>query len=251
VPRDWDAAAYDRLSAPMTRWGAEVVGRLGLRGDERVLDAGCGSGRVTSILLDRLPAGRVVALDGSPSMIEAASTNLRRFGDRVEFVIADLQRPLPVAGTVDAILSTATFHWVPDQDALYRNLAAALRPGGRLVAQCGGKGNTATVEAALRDLGRDLGDKRFATPEETRERLQRFGFKDIEVWLHDEPTPIPSEDLEAYLRTICLGSHIEAMSPDEASAFVHEVAIRLPGPRIDYVRLNITATRASLGGGPR
>jgi trans-aconitate 2-methyltransferase len=244
VPRDWDAAAYDRLSAPMARWGAEVVDRLELRGDERVLDAGCGSGKVTSILLGRLPAGRVAALDGSPSMIEVARTNLRRFGDRVEFVVADLQEPLPIEGTVDAILSTATFHWISDQDALYRNLAAVLRPGGRLVAQCGGKGNIATVEAAVNDLGYDFGAKRFATPEETRERLQRFGFADIEVWLHDEPTPIPAEDLEPYLRTICLGSHVEAMSPDDGAAFAHEVAIRLPEPRIDYVRLNITASRA-------
>jgi len=244
VPRDWDAAAYDRLSTPMTRWGAEVVGRLELRGDERVLDAGCGSGKVTSILLDRLPAGRVVALDGSPSMIEVARTNLGRFGDRVEFAVADLQEPLPIEGKVDAVLSTATFHWIPDQDALYRNLAAVLRPGGRLVAQCGGKGNIATIDAAVQRLGHDLGDKRFATPEATRERLEHFGFEDIDVWLHDEPTQVPSEDLEAYLRTICLGSQVEAMGPDEAAAFVHEVAIRLPGPRIDYVRLNITASRA-------
>jgi trans-aconitate 2-methyltransferase len=244
MPRDWDAAAYDRLSAPMTRWGEEVLGRLDLRGDERVLDAGCGSGKVTAMLLDRLPRGSAVALDGSPSMIDLARSNLRRFGDRVGFVLADLQEPLPIDGAVDAVFSTATFHWIPDQDALYRNLAAVLRPGGRLVAQCGGAGNIGTIETALRDLGRDLGDKRFTSPQETRARLARFGFTDVAVWLHEEPTPIPLEDLEPYLRTICLGSHVEAMGPDEAAAFVHEVAIRLPGPRIDYVRLNITATRA-------
>jgi trans-aconitate 2-methyltransferase len=245
VPRDWDAAEYDRLSTPMIRWGEDVVRRLELRGDERVLDAGCGGGKVTAMLLGRLPAGRAIALDGSPSMIEVARTNLRRFGDQVEFVVADLQEPLPIDGTVDAILSTATFHWIPDQDSLYRNLAAVLRPAGQLVAQCGGKGNIATVDAALRELGYDLGNKRFVTPEETRDRLQRFGFTDIEVWLNDEPTQIPPEDLEPYLRTICLGSHVEAMSPDEATAFAHELATRLPGPQIDYVRLNITARRSS------
>jgi trans-aconitate 2-methyltransferase len=198
---------------------------------------------VTAMLLGRLPAGRVIALDGSPSMIEVARTNLRRFGDRVEFAVADLQDPLPIDGTVDAILSTATFHWVPDQDALYRNLAAVLRPAGQLVAQCGGKGNIATIDAALRELGHDFGDKRFMTQQETEDRLQRAGFTDVEVWLHEEPTPIPQQDLEPYLRTICLGSHVEAMSPDDAATFVHEVAIRLPGPQIDYVRLNIKARR--------
>jgi trans-aconitate 2-methyltransferase len=245
VPRDWDAAAYDRLSAPMTRWGAEVVERLELRGDERVLDAGCGSGKVTSMLLGRLPSGRVVALDGSSSMIELAKDRLRAFGERVIFVVADLQEPLPIEGSVDAVLSTATFHWVPEQDALYRNLATVLRSGGQLVAQCGGAGNIATVEAALRELGHDLSEKRFATPEETRDRLQRFGFSDIEVWIHDEPTEIPPGDLEPYLEAICLGAHVEGMSAEDAAAFAHEVAIRLPGPRIDYVRLNINARRSS------
>ena len=108
-PRDWDAATYDRVAEPQTRWGR--------------------------VVLDRLPRGRVVALDGSPSMIEEAR---RRFtGDaRVELVTADLAQPLPVSQPVDAILSTATFHWIADHAALFRNLAAVLRPGGRLVVLC-------------------------------------------------------------------------------------------------------------------
>src|SRR5512144_2104322 len=120
--------------------GEAVLERLTLRGDERVLDAGCGSGRVTERLAERLPAGHVVALDGSASMVRQARVRLARFGERVSYVVADLGRPLPIASRVDAILSTATFHWVPDHDALFRNLAAIVRPGGRLVAQCGGAG---------------------------------------------------------------------------------------------------------------
>ena len=153
MTRDWDARTYDRVADPQTRWGAVVLDRLPLDGDERVLDAGCGSGRVTELLAARLPRGRVVALDGSPSMIEAARDRLAPFGDRIEYVVADLGRPLPIDGTVDAILSTATFHWVPDHDALFANLAAVLRPGGRLVAQCGGAGNIATVKAVLATIG--------------------------------------------------------------------------------------------------
>lgn len=80
MPRDWDAATYDRIADPMFRWGAVVAGRLDLAGDETVLDAGCGSGRVTEVLLERLPRGRVEALDGSPSMIEQALRRLRRSG---------------------------------------------------------------------------------------------------------------------------------------------------------------------------
>ncbi|HEX7473081.1 MAG TPA: methyltransferase domain-containing protein, partial [Candidatus Limnocylindrales bacterium] len=121
MTNDWDAATYDRIADPQARWGSAVLDRLPLRGDERVLDAGCGSGRVTAQLLERLPDGEVVALDASPAMVEEAR---RRLGDdaRLTFVVADLLEPLPVVPPVDAILSTATFHWVTDHDRLFRNL---------------------------------------------------------------------------------------------------------------------------------
>src|SRR3954447_11822891 len=124
MPREWDARSYDRVAAPMTSWGTAVLERLPLDGDERVLDAGCGSGRVTELLAERLPRGEVIALDGSAAMVEACRERLARFGDRVEYVVADLGAPLPIADPVDAVLSTATFHWVPDHDSLFRNLAA-------------------------------------------------------------------------------------------------------------------------------
>lgn len=253
MPRDWDAATYDRLSAPQTRWGADVVGRLELRGDETVLDAGCGTGRITEMLMSRLPRGASIALDGSPAMIERARQKLVRFGDRVEFVVADLRLPLPLDRPVDAILSTATFHWILDHDALFRNLAAVLAPGGQLVTQCGGHGNIASIESALHELGHGFaGRKHYATVDETTERLRRSGFTEIEVWTNDAPTSIAPNDLEAYLETICLGDHVAEMSPQEAATLVSEVARRLPGSQIDYVRLNINARRADgASRGPR
>ncbi|HEX5148335.1 MAG TPA: class I SAM-dependent methyltransferase, partial [Candidatus Limnocylindrales bacterium] len=127
APRDWDARTYDRVAEPQTRWGRAVLDRLPLVGDERVLDAGCGSGRVTELLAARLPRGHVVALDASAAMIETARERLAPLAERVEFVVADLGLPLPLAEPVDAVLSTATFHWVPDHDALFANLAAVLR----------------------------------------------------------------------------------------------------------------------------
>jgi trans-aconitate 2-methyltransferase len=242
TPRDWDAATYDRLAAPMTRWGRIVVDRLDLRGDERVLDAGCGTGKVTAMLRARLPRGEVVAIDGSASMVALARERLGE--DRVEYLVADLQRGLPVEPPVDAVLSTATFHWIPDHEALFANLAAVMQPGAQLVAQCGGRGNIASVEAALRDMGESFaGRKQFAGPEDTRARLHAAGFTDIEAWLQDEPTPLDPRDLEPYLATIALGDHVEGMSEDARRRFVHEVAVRLPASAIDYVRLNITARR--------
>lgn len=229
----------------MTRWGAAVLDRLVLGGDERVLDAGCGSGRVTELLVERLPRGSVVALDASPAMIEQARVKLARFGERVTYVVADLGLPLPIEGEVDAILSTATFHWVPDHDALFRNLAAVLRPGGWLVAQCGGAGNIANVQRVLAGVGDGwLGDVHFETPEATTRRLEQAGFDDISCWLTDEPTVLePGPPFEAFLRTVVLGSHVARLPESERDAFVREVASKLPEARIDYVRLNIVARR--------
>ena len=244
--RDWDAATYDRVAGPQTRWGATVLGRLPLAGDETVLDAGCGTGRVAEQLLERLPRGRVVALDGSPSMVAEARRRLGRFGDRVEFLVADLARPFELPGgiLVDAILSTATFHWVTDHDALFRNLAAVIRPGGRLVAQCGGAGNIASVREILATVGDGwLGTNRYETPEATEARLRAAGFVDVETWLQPEPTRFERRELETFLRTVVLGAHLERLPEIERDAFVHEVASRLPEPVIDYVRLNIVAAR--------
>jgi trans-aconitate 2-methyltransferase len=230
----------------MARWGASVVDRLPLEGDERVLDAGCGTGRVTAVLAERLPNGRVIALDGSRSMIEQARDRLATFGDRIEYVVADLGSPLPIHRPIDAILSTATFHWVPDHDALFRNLAAVLRPRGRLVAQCGGVGNIASIQAVLATIGDGwLGDVHFETPEATARRLEAAGFVDVDCWLSDEPTTFePGEPFETYLRTVVLGSHVARLPESERAAFVQEVARRLAEPRIDYVRLNIGARLA-------
>ena len=245
MPRDWDAATYDRIADPQLRWGSAVLDRLKLDGGDAVMDAGCGSGRVTELVAERFTAARIVALDGSPSMIDQARGRLERFGDRVTFVLADLMHPLPVEEPVDAIFSTATFHWIPDHDALFANLGGAMRPGARLVAQCGGAGNLGSVVRVLDELGADtFTGKVFATPEETEARLRRAGFDEIESWLHAEPTPFESLGaLETFLRTVVLGDHVHGMSEDEASAFTHAVASRLPGLELDYVRLNIGAKR--------
>jgi len=245
-PRDWDASSYDRVAAPMTRWGAAVLDRLEAGDGDRVLDAGCGSGRVTELLLERSATGRVVALDASPAMIAAARARLGRFGHRVEYVQADLGRPLPIAESVDAIVSTAAFHWVPDHDAMFRHLADVLRPGGQLVAQFGGEGNIASVRAVLATLGDGwLGPAHFESVEATVRRLEAAGFSGIEAWLQPEPTEFePGEPFETYLATVVLGAHLDRLPEGDRPAFVRAVAGRLRGPRIDYVRLNVVARRA-------
>jgi trans-aconitate 2-methyltransferase len=242
VPHDWDAATYDRLPIPMTGWGLEVLDRLRLRGDETVLDAGCGTGRVTEALRERLPRGHVIALDASPSMIAAA---LERLGsDRMTYLTHDLVDPIPI-DPVDAILSTATFHWVPDHDRLFANLAAVLRPRGQFAAQCGGWGNLERVNAAAEHAaGIDLrATKVYATPEETWTRMEAEGFVDIETWLTEAPVELPPDELEPYLRTVILSGEVARRSPEEADELVHAVALELGEPAIDYVRLNVLARK--------
>jgi trans-aconitate 2-methyltransferase len=246
--RHWDAPTYDRISDPMTRWGEEVLGRLPLTPGDTVLDAGCGTGRVTELLLEKMAGGRVVALDAAAAMLTEARARLARFADRLLFVEADLLDLAPDTlggwGPVDAVLSTATFHWVLDHDRLFDNVAGVLRPGGRLVAQCGADGNIASVIEAVRATGTArAGAWLYASPEDTRRRLEASGFTDIEVWTHPEPTPIDPDDLEAYLETVCLRTHVASMAPAERREFLSAVVGFLGEPVIDYVRLNIVARR--------
>ncbi len=247
---DWDAVTYDRLADPQTRWGQTVLGWLRLSGGETVLDAGCGTGRVTELLLSRLPRGRVIALDVSPAMLELARGRLAGDGDRVRFIEADLVELAPAMlggdAPVDAVFSTATFHWITDHDRLFGNLASVLRPGGQLVAQCGARGNVKTVIAAARAAGADrIGTWQFASPAETRRRLARAGFTGVRVWAHPEPTPLPAgAPLAEFLETICLHEYAGTLPPERRRAFAQQVAAALPAPVIDYVRLNIVARRS-------
>ena len=247
MTRDWDAATYDRVSGPQVEWAERVLERLPLRGDETVLDAGCGSGRVTRLLLDRLPRGRVVAVDSAPSMVEHARAALDPAQSTV--LRADLTE-LELDEPVDAAFSNAVFHWIGDHDVLFARMHAALRPGGRLVAQCGGRGNVESFHAAATEVAAERpyaahlagwrGPWNFAGPEETAERLERAGFTDVETWL--EPYPVVPEDPSGFIRTVCLGNHLERLPQELRDPYVEAVRER-SGPEIDYVRLNIEASR--------
>ena len=233
----------------MTRWGASVLERLDLRGDETVLDAGCGSGRVTAMLLERLPRGHVVAVDGAPSMVEHAR---RRLGDRATVIQSDLTE-LRLDEPVDAVFSNAVFHWVADHGRLFARLRDAMKPGARLIAQYGGEGNVANFHEVANEVAAEeafapyiagfRGPWNFTTAEYARDTLEAAGFEDVRTWLETAPMR-PAEPRE-FIRVVCLGHHLPAL-PDELKAqYVDAVADRLGDPiEIDYVRLNVDARRA-------
>lgn len=245
--RDWDGATYDRISAPQQAWGREVLERLPLRGDELVLDAGCGSGRVTEMLLERLPRGRVIAVDASPSMVESARERLGPAVDVQVMNLLDLELEKPL----DAILSTATFHWIADHERLFARLHAALRPGGRLIAQCGGEGNVRRTRAAAQAASEQEpfaeymagwdGPWNFSPAGLAQERLLAAGFREARCWLL--PVTVEPPEPREFLRTVNLGSHLSRLPGELREPFVTAVHERLDDPyTIDYVRLNIDAT---------
>ncbi|MCC6179581.1 MAG: methyltransferase domain-containing protein [Chloroflexi bacterium] len=257
---EWDASAYHRVANPHVTWGQRVLARLHLRGDERILDAGCGTGRLTAELLGRLPNGRVLAVDISENMLAVAREHLApRFGSQVTFLCANLQ-DLTLAEPVDAIFSTAALHWVPDHARLFRHLHGALRPGGWLVAQCGGGPNIKLLvdrsEALMRQtpyaesFGMWRGPWEFADAETTAHRLEEAGFVDVETSLESAPTVLGSRDeYREFLRAVVFGEHLARLPTDALRlSFVETLAEQGaaddPPYLRDYWRLNLCARRA-------
>ncbi len=254
---DWNAERYHEVSSPQQAWGLRVLERLPLSGTEHVLDLGCGTGRLTQEIQQRLPGGRVVGADPSDAMIEAAQSWLRREAPAAMVVQAD-GAALPFRRAFDAVFSGATFHWILDHGALFRSIITALKPAGRLVAQCGGAGNLALLRARADRL---LEGPRFgaffhgwtepwyyADVESTKRRLEAAGFVDINVWLEEAPTAFAGADtFREFVATVCLRHHLDRLPARDRSAFLAELALSAsedsPAFTLDYRRLNIDARR--------
>ena len=242
---EWDAATYDRVADPQEQWAREVLGRLELRGDERVLDAGCGSGRVTRLLAERVPGGAVVAVDGSAAMAAKARENL---APEIDVQHQDLLE-LSLDDPVDLVFSTAVFHHIQDHERLFGRVRGVLRPGGRLVAQCGGEGNVSRfhantdVVAARAPYAEYLEEMpapwRFEAPGPTEQRLRACGFTEIRCWLQPKPT-VPG-DATGFLRTVLLNYHVRRLPQELVEPFVADVLEQCEPLEVDYVRLNIEA----------
>lgn len=259
VDKEWDAKAYQQLSEPQFAWGLKVLERIALRGDERALDIGCGTGRLTARLAERLPRGTVLALDQSENMVAEARANLApTFGERVSFRAQDALA-LSEVDAVDLVFSTATFHWILDHDRLFTVIHRALAKGGRLVAQCGAQGNLARIRALALELTAKEPFARYfperpdhwlyAGVEETERRLRAAGFVEIEVDIEDAPTVFDGERVfRAFIERVVLRGFLSKLPTSELreaflDAAVEDARRTEPPYWLGYRRLNIRATK--------
>jgi len=257
---EWNSAAYHRLSGPQVSWGKKVHARLDLRGDERVLDAGCGTGRLTAELLEALPRGRVVGVDLSQNMLRSAREHLAsQFGARVSLIACDFLH-LPFKHVFDGIVSTAAFHWVLDHDKLFVSLHQALHPGGWIEAQCGGGPNVARVRARAKALAATapfapyLAGFRepwlFQDAEGAASTLERAGFVDVETSVESAPTQLKdANQYSEFIRNIIFHRHLENLPTEQLrTEFVEDVTEQAaaddPPFTLDYWRLNLRGRAA-------
>jgi trans-aconitate 2-methyltransferase len=191
----------------------------------------------------------VVAVDRSPAMVEKARAQL---GPGVEVLVCDLSE-LRLERRVDVVLSTATFHWIPDHANLFSRIRGVLTAGGRLEAQCGGAGNIARVAEVIAAVSARepyrphlhgwAGPWNFASPEESGAQLKAAEFAEVSCWLED--WPVRPREPRVYLEKVILGAHLERLPADLHAGFADAVFQALPEPVVyDYVRLNVSAVAA-------
>jgi trans-aconitate methyltransferase len=256
--REWNAETYHRVSNPQFDWGTVVLARLPLDGSECVLDVGCGTGRLTERLLARVPHGRVIGIDQSSNMVSVARDYLHAHSDRLQLLVADAAA-LPLREQADAVFSTATFHWVLDHPRLFRSLYDALKPGGRLVAQCGGAGNLARIHHRTEALMADAAFAphftqwsnpwEFADAQTAARRLADAGFEEIQTSIEQSPVVFPdAPTFRTFVTNVICRPHLACL-PDAATkdAFIDRLtqlaANDNPPFELDYWRLNLSARR--------
>jgi trans-aconitate 2-methyltransferase len=253
---DWDAARYHRVSEPQLAWGRTVVARLAPAPGERVLDIGCGPGRLTAEIAAATET-LVVGLDRSAAMLAEARRPVGGLRTFPAYVRGD-GAALPFVDAFDAVFSAATFHHISDHDRLFRSIHAALKPGGRLVAQCGGVGNLDRLEGRARSLMREPAyraffegwsdARRFETLSDTESRLRRIGFTAIDVSLEAAPTPFNGPEAFAeFIACVNLRQHLDRLPPAARDRFVGAITAQAaaddPPFTLDYWRLNISARK--------
>lgn len=188
MPCEFDGKKYKEASIHQKEWGTKVINDLPFRGDEKVLDLGCGDGVLTSQIASLLPRGYVLGIDASQGMIRTAQEHKV---DNLEFQQMDIDA-MSFVDAFDVVFSNAALHWVKDHKRLWQNVYMALRPDGIVHFNFAGEGNCANffqVVKEVMDFPEYKGSFRdFAWPwfmpkvHEYEKLIKEFQFREIKVW---------------------------------------------------------------------
>lgn len=247
----WSAEAYAKNAAFVPELGKAVVELLGVKAGERILDLGCGDGVLTQALV--AAGAEVVGVDASPEMVQAAKAR------GLDARVIDGQA-LTFEAEFDAVFSNAALHWMLDPPAVAQGVFRALKRGGRFVGEQGGAGNIATLRGALREVLSEGGyafpaddPQWYASPEEFQAVYSAAGFQNVEAWLIDRPTPLPSGAADWY-KTFRAGFLAQAQVPASEIDAIAAAAEARAAPKLrqpdgrwiaDYVRLRFTMRKPS------
>jgi trans-aconitate 2-methyltransferase len=252
----WDSGLYDEKHSFVWKLGAALVELLAPKPGERILDLGCGTGHLTAQIAST--GASVLGIDSSPAMIEQA----RREYPHLLFEIADA-REFNAAAPFDAVFSNAVLHWITEPKRVVSVVFQVLRPGGRFVAEFGGKGNVRTIAVALEEAAHSVLGVPVPNPwyypsiGEYADLLERSGLEVNYANLFDRPTPLEGPEGMCHWVEMFGKSFLERIPPTGRREFLRRVE-DLTRPTLyrdgrwfaDYRRLRVVARRGEPRGGP-
>jgi len=262
---NWDASTYEHISDVIESWGLEILAQRRWKGDEIVLDAGCGVATLTKRLSDLVPHGRVIGIDIDPAMIKFARTKLAN-SNNTQVIQGDISE-MRFHSEFDVIFSNAVLHWIPDHEKVFDRFSDALKANGQILIQCGGYGNLAKSleifdrvknSSQFRNYFEDQnGERAWAKPwnfprkEDVEILLRDIGFKNIHVFMENKIANLGNKkDYSLYIRTIVLRPYLEYLQDEQMKkSFVDSITFEIDDSmpelrwKLDYVRLNIFANR--------
>ena len=261
----WDATTYDCISDIQESWGHKIIERRRWKENEIVLDAGCGSGRITKIISTQVPQGKVFAVDSDSSMMTIAKENLAKFSN-IQFIKADVSE-IELDEKVDVVFSNAALHWILNHKKMFELFWQILKPDGQLLIQCGGYGEFAKTLPIFNkvrksnqfynyfcnDKGENIWKQTwyFAKKEDTEKMLKEIGFKNIQVFLENRESKFNNkEEYFLFIKTIVLLPYLkylpnETLKDKFAKSVIQEIETNSKELqwKLDFVRLNINAKK--------